>query len=47
MHVTPRPLTVGFAMVLLAGLLKPPASADGSVILGGGAGITVNGTPQD
>jgi hypothetical protein len=44
MHVTPRPLAVGFATILLAGLVIPSASADGSVVLGGGAGITVSGT---
>jgi hypothetical protein len=45
MHVIRRPLAIGFTTVFLAGLLTPPASADGSVVLGGGAGITVNGTP--
>jgi hypothetical protein len=44
-QITRFPIAVGFATVLLAGLLTPPASADGSVVLGGGAGITVNGTP--
>lgn len=32
------------ALVASAGLLSPTAYADGSVVLGGGAGITVNGT---
>ena len=38
-------VTLIFAAVLVAGLLAPTAAADGSVPLGGGAGITVNGTP--
>jgi hypothetical protein len=37
-------LAAGFAMTLLAGLLTPTAAADATVPLGGGAGITVNGT---
>jgi hypothetical protein len=36
-------LAIGFVPVFLAGLLAPTASA--AVPLGGGAGITVNGTP--
>jgi hypothetical protein len=35
---------VGLATVLLAGPVTPTAAADGSVVLGGGAGIAVNGT---
>jgi hypothetical protein len=36
-------LAVGFAAVLLAGLLTPTAAADGTVPLGGGAGIDIRG----
>jgi hypothetical protein len=43
MRLTPQAaVTVGIATV--AGLLAPTASADGSAILGGGAGIIVSGT---
>jgi hypothetical protein len=38
-------LAAGLATVSLAGLLAPSAAADGAVPLGGGAGITVSGTP--
>ena len=38
-------LAAGLATVSLAGLLTPRAAADGAAPLGGGAGITVNGTP--
>ena len=44
MHMSRCHLAVGFATVLLAGLLTPTAYADDRVPLGGGAGITVNGT---
>ena len=44
MHERHSHLAVGFAAVLLAGLLTPTAAAEGTVPLGGGAGITVNGT---
>ena len=37
-------LAVGFATVLLAGLLTPTAAADGTILLGGGAGIVVDGS---
>jgi hypothetical protein len=38
-------LAAGFAAVLLAGLLTPTAAAEGTVPLGGGAGILVDGNP--
>jgi hypothetical protein len=44
MHMSRCHLAVGFATVLLAGLLAPIVAADDTVPLGGGAGITVNGT---
>ena len=44
MQMSRFPLAVGFATVLLAGLLTPTAAADDKVVLGGGAGITVNDT---
>jgi hypothetical protein len=37
-------LAAGLAVAVVVGLLAPTASADGSVTLGGGAGITINGT---
>jgi hypothetical protein len=43
MRVSSWPIAVGFAAVSLAGL-APDAAADAPVVLGGGAGITVNGT---
>ena len=41
-----QPTIVGavFALVASAGLLSPTATADGSVVLGGGAGIVVEGS---
>ena len=36
---------LAFASVVVTGFFAPTASADGSVILGGGAGIVVNGAP--
>ena len=44
MQMTRFALAVGFATTLLVGLLTPAATADDKVPLGGGAGITVNGT---
>jgi hypothetical protein len=44
MRVTRWPLGVGLATVLAAGPLTPTATADGSVVLGGGAGIVVEGS---
>jgi hypothetical protein len=36
--------TIAVVATALTGMLAPPAGADGAVPLGGGAGITVNGT---
>ena len=44
MHVTRWQAAAGSAMALLAGLLTPTAAADEKVVLGGGAGIVVNGS---
>ena len=38
-------LAAGLAVAAVVGLLAPAAAADGTVVLGGGAGITVNGAP--
>jgi hypothetical protein len=43
LHERHSHLAVGFAAVLLAGLLTPTAAAEGTVPLGGGAGIDVRG----
>jgi hypothetical protein len=37
-------LAAGLAVAAVVGLLTPAAAADGTVVLGGGAGIVVNGT---
>jgi hypothetical protein len=42
--VKPRIVGTVAALVASAGLMAPSAAADGAVVLGGGAGITVNGT---
>jgi hypothetical protein len=44
MRRRPHQAAVIVGIATVAGLLAPTASADGSAILGGGAGITVNGT---
>jgi hypothetical protein len=43
-QMTRWPVAVGLASVLLAGVLAPTASGDGAVVLGGGAGIVVDGS---
>jgi hypothetical protein len=45
MHINCWQLAAGVAVAAVVGLLAPAAAADGTVVLGGGAGITVNGTP--
>ena len=42
--MTRFPLAVGFATVLMAGLFTPTAVAEDKVVLGGGAGIVVEGS---
>ncbi len=44
MHITRWQAAAGSAMALLAGLLTPTAAADEKVVLGGGAGIVVDGS---
>jgi hypothetical protein len=43
-QMTRFPLAVGFATVLTAGLVAPTAAADDKIVLGGGAGIIVDGS---
>jgi hypothetical protein len=42
-YISSWPVAIGLALVSLAGL-APAAAGDATVVLGGGAGITVNGT---